>query len=228
MSIRLNKAIRELNIGLQTAVKFLEKKPNLGEVKGDPNFKLSDAQYEALATQFNKDKQVKAIADKKFPKKSKEGGKKKQSQGGVKRGDDGLTKIQAYTPLGKIDLDQLNRKPGQKTDQKPKADQAKAKEEKPVRKQEPQQPKQEQPKPAQKEAAPQHKAEPKAEKFSREGAAEGDCPQGGGPEARCPEGERSEGKQGAGQARSQGCGDGAETRQARQEREATARSGSPD
>lgn len=164
MSIRLNKAIRELNIGLQTAVEFLEKKPNLGEVKGDPNFKLSDAQYEALATQFNKDKQVKAIADKKFPKKSKEGGKKKQSQGGVKRGDDGLTKIQAYTPLGKIDLDQLNRKPGQKTDQKPKADQAKAKEEKPVRKQEPQQPKQEQPKPAQKEAAPQHKAEPKAEK----------------------------------------------------------------
>ena len=164
MSIRLNKAIRELNIGLQTAVEFLEKKPNLGEVKGDPNFKLSDAQYEALATQFNKDKQVKAIADKKFPKKSKEGGKKKQSQGGVKRGDDGLTKIQAYTPLGKIDLDQLNRKPGQKADQKPKADQPKAKEEKPVRKQEPQQPKQEQPKPAQKEAAPQHKAEPKAEK----------------------------------------------------------------
>ena len=44
----------------------------------------------------------------------------------------------------------------------------------------------------------------------------------------CPEGERSEGKQGAGQARSQGRGDGAETRQARQEREATARSGSPD
>ncbi len=164
MSIRLNKAIRELNIGLQTAVEFLEKKPNLGEVKGDPNFKLSDAQYEALATQFNKDKQVKAIADKKFPKKSKEGGKKKLSQGGVKRGDDGLTKIQAYTPLGKIDLDQLNRKPGQKADQKPKADQPKAKEEKPVRKQEPQQPKQEQPKPAQKEAAPQHKAEPKAEK----------------------------------------------------------------
>ena len=33
MSIRLNKAIRELNIGLQTAVEFLEKKPELGEVK---------------------------------------------------------------------------------------------------------------------------------------------------------------------------------------------------
>lgn len=173
MSIRLNKAIRELNIGLQTAVEFLEKKPNLGEVKGDPNFKLSDAQYEALATQFNKDKQVKAIADKKFPKKSKEGGKKKQSQGGVKRGDDGLTKIQAYTPLGKIDLDQLNRKPGQKTDQKPKADQPKAKEEKPVRKQEPQQPKQEQPKPA---AAAQTETAQKEGKEQEPATTEGGAP----------------------------------------------------
>ena len=48
MSIRLNKAIRELNIGLQTAVEFLEKKPELGEVKSDLNFKLSDEQYHAL------------------------------------------------------------------------------------------------------------------------------------------------------------------------------------
>ena len=35
MSIRLNKALRELNIGLQTAVEFLEKKPNLGEEMAD-------------------------------------------------------------------------------------------------------------------------------------------------------------------------------------------------
>ena len=48
MSIRLNKAIRELNIGLQTAVEFLEKKPELGEVKNELNFKLSEGQYKAL------------------------------------------------------------------------------------------------------------------------------------------------------------------------------------
>lgn len=59
MSIRLNKAIRELNIGLQTAVEFLEKKKELGEVKGDPNFKLSDAQYSALVSAFKSDKDVK-------------------------------------------------------------------------------------------------------------------------------------------------------------------------
>ena len=43
MSIRLNKAIRELNIGLQTAVDFLEKKKDLGEVKADPNGYNSNA-----------------------------------------------------------------------------------------------------------------------------------------------------------------------------------------
>lgn len=32
MSIRLNKALRELNIGLQTAVEFLEKRKDLGDV----------------------------------------------------------------------------------------------------------------------------------------------------------------------------------------------------
>ena len=42
MSIRLNKALRELNIGLQTAVEFLEKRKDLGDVKAEPSFKLTD------------------------------------------------------------------------------------------------------------------------------------------------------------------------------------------
>lgn len=52
MSIRLSKAIRNLNIGLQTAVYFLEKKEELGTVQSDPNFKLNDMQYEALVEEF--------------------------------------------------------------------------------------------------------------------------------------------------------------------------------
>ena len=72
MSIRLNKAIRELNIGLQTAVEFLEKRKELGEVRSDPNFKLSDGQYEALVEQFKGDKEIKGQADKLFPKHLKE------------------------------------------------------------------------------------------------------------------------------------------------------------
>ena len=58
MSIRLNKAIRELNIGLNTAVEFLSRKPELGEVKSDPSCKISDEQYNALSAAFAKDKEV--------------------------------------------------------------------------------------------------------------------------------------------------------------------------
>ena len=55
MSIRLNKALRELNIGLQTAVEFLEKKSELGEVKSDLSYKLSEGQYKALVEAFKQD-----------------------------------------------------------------------------------------------------------------------------------------------------------------------------
>ena len=72
MSIRLNKALRELNIGLQTAVEFLEKRSELGEVKAEPSFKLSDAQYNALAGAFQQDKEVRSQAEKLLQKKPKE------------------------------------------------------------------------------------------------------------------------------------------------------------
>lgn len=73
MSIRLNKAIRELNIGLNTAVEFLSKIPELGKVKPDPSCKISDEQYNALSTAFTKDKEVRNKAEqlKKTPKRSK-------------------------------------------------------------------------------------------------------------------------------------------------------------
>lgn len=48
MSIRLNKALRELNIGLQAAVDYLEKRYDLGRIEAMPSFKLSDKQFEAL------------------------------------------------------------------------------------------------------------------------------------------------------------------------------------
>ena len=105
MSIRLNKAIRELNIGLQTAVEFLEKKPELGEVKSDLNFKLSDEQYHALVGAFKNDKEVKKDAAKLFQKKPKE-----KKPAADHRAENLLkTERQQYTPVGKIDLDQLNK-----------------------------------------------------------------------------------------------------------------------
>ena len=111
MSIRLNKALRELNIGLQTAVEFLEKRSDLGEVKAEPSFKLSDAQYAALAGAFQQDKQVRSQAEKLLQKKPKEKKRSEETQA------EPLLKSstqQQYKPLGKIDLDSLNKKPAQK------------------------------------------------------------------------------------------------------------------
>ena len=56
MSIRLNKIIKEFNVGLQTVVAFLEKKGF--EVKPSPSEKISDEQYELLVMQFSKDKDL--------------------------------------------------------------------------------------------------------------------------------------------------------------------------
>ena len=108
MSIRLNKALRELNIGLQTAVEFLEKKSELGEVKAEPSFKLSDAQYAALQGAFQQDKEVRSQAEKLLQKKPKE--KKTKEDNNAKGAPQSSTK-QQYKPLGKIDLDSVGKKP---------------------------------------------------------------------------------------------------------------------
>ena len=111
MSIRLNKAIRELNIGLQTAVEFLKKRSDLGEVRDDLSFKLSDAQYGALVEEFKSDKEVRSQAEKLFPKHQKE--KKRPSERKEQKSDAGarVAQPQKYTVLGKIDLDSIGKKP---------------------------------------------------------------------------------------------------------------------
>ena len=116
MSIRLNKAIRELNIGLQTAIDFLEKKKELGEVKDDLNFKLSDEQYGALVEAFKSDATVKTDAKKLFPKKPKEK-KAKEKPAEDHKGETLLEGRQQYKPMGKIDLDQIGKKPQPKPEE---------------------------------------------------------------------------------------------------------------
>ena len=107
MSIRLNKALRELNIGLQTAVEFLEKKSELGEVKAEPSFKLSDAQYDALVAAFQQDKEVRNQAEKLLQKKPKE---KKHADNNRAESMLASSTQQQYKPLGKIDLDSIGKK----------------------------------------------------------------------------------------------------------------------
>ena len=55
MSIRLNKVTKEFNIGLQTAVEFLQKK-GFTEVEANPNFKITEEQYAQLQSEFSSDK----------------------------------------------------------------------------------------------------------------------------------------------------------------------------
>lgn len=115
MSIRLNKALRELNIGLQTAVEFLEEKSELGEVKGEPSFKLSDAQYQALVEAFQQDAEVRNQAEKIFQKKPKE--KKRTPEAKEERVEEVVetaSSQQRYKPLGKIDLSVFDKKPAAK------------------------------------------------------------------------------------------------------------------
>ena len=124
MSIRLNKAISELNIGLQTAVDFLKKRSELGEAPEGLNSKLTDEQYNALVEAYQSDKEERSQAEKLLQKRPKE---KKRSEKKAERNAEPRQQ-QKYTPLGKIDLDSLGKKSSQKSavsNQKP-DDKAKA------------------------------------------------------------------------------------------------------
>ncbi len=106
MAIRLSKAIKEFSIGLQTAVEFLEKRAHLGEVKSDPNFKINDAQYEALAEGFKSDKEARSQVDLFQQKRPKEKKREPESFRAETLLESSRTQ---YKPVGKIDLDSLKR-----------------------------------------------------------------------------------------------------------------------
>lgn len=132
MSIRLNKALKELNIGLQRAVEFLEKRSELGEVKNEPSFKLNDAQYEALVQEFQQDKDTHSKIRELLEGKNKE---KRQAQAQPVQKVETTSPIndrQQFKPVGKIDLNSIGKKPSpakktvetpnvqyQKTEEKP-------------------------------------------------------------------------------------------------------------
>ncbi len=107
MSIRLNKVLTELNIGLQTAVDFLKNKKSLGEIRDDANVntKISDEQYGALVAQFKGDKDIKNEAEKMFAKK----GKDKKAEKKSSSANDLVTQVPKFKPVGKIDLDNLGK-----------------------------------------------------------------------------------------------------------------------
>ena len=113
MGVRLNKVLSELNIGFETAVEFLKKKTELGEIKDDatPNTKISDGQYEALVNEFSTDKAVKNKAEQLFIKKVKEkkAEKLEQKEKAVAPTDELLEHRPQFKAVGKIDLDNIGK-----------------------------------------------------------------------------------------------------------------------
>ena len=89
-------------------MEFLEKRPELGEVKGDQNFKLSDEQFKALEKEFKPDQVVKNDAAKIFQKKQKD---KVRTKKAFEPKKETVTKqeLPKIKTLGKIDLEQLNK-----------------------------------------------------------------------------------------------------------------------
>ena len=115
MSIRLNKVIKELNVGIQTAVSFLQKKGF--DVESNPSTKITDEQYELLVKEFSTDKELKIESERFNQERQKE---KKAAHEEI---EDEPKEIETVIddslkphlkPVGKIELDNLYKKPSEK------------------------------------------------------------------------------------------------------------------
>ena len=111
MSVRLNKALGDFNIGLQTAVEFLKKKYNLSEDL-ESTSKITEEQYHALGEAFKKDAETRNKAALMGVGKKKEKRRSKPQKPQEPK-EAPLTEIQKVKVLGHIDLDQIGKKPSQ-------------------------------------------------------------------------------------------------------------------
>ena len=120
MTIRLNKVTRDLNVGITTAVEFLQKKGFT--VEANPNTKITDEQFDLLKKEFSTDKDLK-IKSERFSqeRQSKDRNKASVAIDGYEENAQEKAKPEEiktvipedvrpkFKPVGKIDLD----KPGQ-------------------------------------------------------------------------------------------------------------------
>ena len=162
MSVRLNKVTKEFNIGLQTAVEFLQKK-GFSEVEANPNYKITEEQYAQLQSEFSSDKGLRNEAKQLIQQHIDQARGRKEATPKSKAKP--VEEVQIEAPkvagpkiLGKIDLDN---KPAEKPKaEKPEPAKAKAKAPKEEKKSEPKAAKEEpKAKAAPKEAAPTPKKE---------------------------------------------------------------------
>ena len=182
MAIRLNKVIKEFNVGMQTVVDFLEKKGHkLEEV--NPNTKLTDEQYSLVKKEFQTDEHLRNEAEKlrqtRQEEKRQEQRKKEKAKEERKKAVEIKTEIPQVGPkvVGKIDLEPKAAAPAEQPKKKAPKGEKLAEEKKPeaapAPKAEKPQPKAEQPekKPAEAPATPAPKAEAKAEPQKKQKAS---------------------------------------------------------
>ena len=115
MPVKLSKVTKDFNVGLRTIVDFLSSK-GYADIEENPNFRITEEQYELLENEYRKDKTQKKESDilglrhkekiKAETTVSLEEFKKKEEAEEIK------IEVEARRPkiLGKIDLDATNGK----------------------------------------------------------------------------------------------------------------------
>ena len=121
MTIRLNKVTRDLNVGITTVVEFLQKKGYT--IEANPNTRITDEQYAMLVKEFSKDKDLKIKSERIFQERQNKGRNKtsvsiEDLHPEAKEPEMIETVIPEealpkFKPVGKIDLENLNKKPKQ-------------------------------------------------------------------------------------------------------------------
>ena len=121
MTIRLNKVTRDLNVGISTVVEFLQKKGFA--VEANPNTKINEEQYALLVKEFSTDKNLRLESERFIQERqNKDRNKASVSIDGYEAETADKPKVEEiktvvpedarpkFKPVGKIDLDKLNRK----------------------------------------------------------------------------------------------------------------------
>ena len=122
MTIRLNKVTRDLYVGITTVVEFLQKKGYT--IEASPNAKITEEQYAVLVKEFSTDKNLK-IESEKFSqeRQNKDRNKASISIEGFESKKEKEEVVKTVIPeearpklkqVGKIDLDNLNKKTASK------------------------------------------------------------------------------------------------------------------
>ena len=122
MTIRLNKVTRDLNVGITTVVEFLQKKGYT--IEASPNAKITEEQYAVLVKEFSTDKNLKVESEKfSQERQNKDRNKASISIEGFESKKEKEEVVKTVIPeearpklkqVGKIDLDNLNKKTASK------------------------------------------------------------------------------------------------------------------